>query len=162
MNTVLDWKKGIFSCNYRLLSEGKQVGNLKDLSLKRKAIGKLEGKTYEFRTYGLLKSSTEIFDIDKQKVVGKISFNCWSPEAKIQIGDQVSHWGFTNILQSKWGVFSEDKPPVSYQGWTCKGSVNREEQEGVMVLAGLYISNYFWSLAAIYASSLMPLFLFVR
>lgn len=161
MNTVLNWKKGIFSCNYRLLANGKQVGNLKDPAFRRTVTGEIEGKTYEFRTKGLLKTYTDIFDPQKGKSVGKISFNCWSPEAKIQIGEEVSHWGFTNIIQSKWGIFSEGKAPVNFQGWTCKGSVHADKEAGVEVLAGLYVSNYFWSLAAIYASSLSPLLIFI-
>lgn len=160
MNTVLNWKKGAFSCNYQLLSQGKKVGNLKDFSLKQKAIGELDGKKYEFRTTGMLTSKTDIIDLESGKQVGKISFNCWSPEAKIQVGDQISHWGFTNIWQSKWGVFSEGKHPLNFQGNSFKGSVEVEEHAEVKVLAGLFISNYFWSMAAVYTSFLafIPIF----
>jgi len=159
MHTAINWKKGIFSCSYRLLSNGIQIGHLKDPSWKRRATGEIQGKKYEFRTKGLLTSQTEIIDVENGKSVGRISYNCWSPEAKIQLGDQVSHWGFTNIWKSKWSVFSPDQEPIRYQGWTCKGNINLKEQEDIKVLAGLYVSNYFWELAGVYSILFASLFL---
>lgn len=156
MDTLLKWKKGVFSCNYKLLSDGKKIGNLKSNSLSRKTEGRLNGKNFEFRTRGFLKPRVQIFDLEKRKVVGNISFNCWSPEAKIELDGEVSHWGFTNIWKSKWNVFSEGKEPIFYQGGTCNGKIKADEVREAKVLAGLYVSNYFREIAAVYVGVFFP------
>lgn len=156
MDTLLKWQKGIFSCNYKLLSEGKKIGNLKNHSFSRKSVGKLNGKNFEFRTRGLLKPRVQIFDVAERKVVGNISFNCWSPEAKIEIDGEVSHWGFTNIWKSTWNVFSAGKEPIAYRGGNCNGKIETNDLEEAKVLSGLFVANYFREIAAVYLAVIFP------
>jgi len=55
METILNWKKGIFQSSYKIYSRENFVGSLKHNSWLNSAEGELNVKKYSFKTKGILK-----------------------------------------------------------------------------------------------------------
>ena len=164
MNTIINWKKGTFSCAFKLFQGGQQIGRLKSKSLGQSAIGEIGGKTYGFNTYGILNKRSEILDGSDGSVLGEIALNCWGTKAEIFIGEKKYQWKFSNIWQSRWKIWDEEDTEISYRGWTSSGSWEggNPEEQSILQLSGLFIASMLWESAAIalipiYVVSLLPL-----
>lgn len=161
MSSVLHWQKGIFSCSYQLLSKGNKIGALKARSYARSATGMLHGTSYRFKTQGLWKKKTEIFDPKTGKSIGKIHYNCWLPEARIEYGEEVLYWKFDSLLPSRWSIYDESGEKISYRGWSANGQAKSALKDDFWMLTGLFISNYYWELGAILVTCLSSCLIFL-
>ena len=157
----LRWKKKLLSCRFQLFADNQQVGHLKDSELSRSATGELNNKRYRFTTHSHLHPKTEIFDLEKNQKVGQIRYNCWYPKARIEYGGKTSQWKFSNIWETKWRIFHQSETAAQFSGWEKKGSIKVNVLDEALILAGLYISNYYWRLAAIIIASLAPILIFL-
>ncbi len=146
MKTTLNWEKGIFNSTYKIYSEENLVGNLKGKTWKQSADGELNGGKYSFKTKGFFKQETQIFDTDKNTVIGKITYNSWMTKAKIKYSDKVINWKYTNAWNTKWSLFDSEGVQIKYHGSSSKGKIEFEEQDDLLVLTGLYITNYYWQI----------------
>lgn len=161
MNSVLTWKKGVFSCTYNLMAGDIHVGALKDKAFSFSSIGSIEDSRYKFQMRGHLNPKTEIIDMETNALIGEIKYSCWHRSAKIQLGDRLLHWKFNTIWENKWSLYDEDGTQLDFSGCSTKGSVSMNEHDGLMVLIGLYISNYYWQLATVLMAVIFPIvFLF--
>jgi len=160
MTTTLNWKKPLLSCSFKLFSNQIEVGQLKDSEFSRSAFGSLNGQNLKFTSKGHLHPRTEIRDMESNEVVGRISYNVWYPKAQIEYKGQIAFWKFSNHWGNKWGLFNSQGLKLSFKGHSYKGSIKLNEANDAMVLAGLYVSNYYWRLTAVIIASLLPLFLF--
>ncbi|MEM6802226.1 MAG: hypothetical protein AAF696_12530 [Bacteroidota bacterium] len=164
MDNLINWKKGAFSCAFKLFQEGQQIGRLKSKSLGQSAEGEIGGKTYGFNTYGILNKRSEILDGRDGSVLGEIVLNCWGTKADIYIGEKKFQWKFSNAWQSRWKVWNEKGTEIMYKGWTSRGSWHggNGETEDILQLSGLFIANMLWESAMIafipiYVLPLLPI-----
>ena len=157
MSSVLTWKKGWFSCAYQILAGDIHIGTLKEKHFSQSAIGTIGGKRYKFRMKGLLRQQTEIIDLEENEVVGSISYSCWRPKATVTFGDQQMQWKYRNLWETKWELSDFAGGSLYFKGCGTKGSVEMQKRDDFMVLAGLYISNYYKRMAAIYIAALFPI-----
>jgi len=156
MNTVLNWKKGVFSCNYKLMESGKAIGFLKGKSFGQSAEGEVFGNRYGFNTYGVFRKETEILDGKDGAVIGKVKFDCWMPKAKIELGDKTYFWKFKNIWETRWEIYDEAGTQISFCGHSMKGKAVSADTEEVLNLAGLFISNFYWEMSGIFIAVITP------
>lgn len=105
---------------------------------------------------------TNIIDQEDHDFLGQIKHSCWRPKATINLPDRQLHWSYDNIWGTRWSISDDTGVRLSYRGWAVKGSINSQAEEDLLVLAGLYISNYYWRQAAILYSAvfLWPFLLF--
>ena len=157
MNTELTWKKGLFNCSYNLMAGGITIGSLKEKKFSQSAIGQIDNRRYKFRMRNSFKQQVDIIDLDQEEVIGEISFNCWRPKAVIKLHDQVLFWKFTNIWETRWSLFRTDGTQLQFSGCSIKGRIEMNDRDDLMVLIGLYISNYYWQLVAIYMAVFFPI-----
>lgn len=159
---TLNWKKPLLGCSFKLFSNKIEVGQLKDSEFSKSAFGTLNDQNLKFTKKSHFHSRTEIRDIAANEIVGKISFNSWYPKAKIEYKGQVAIWKFRNIWETRWGLSNNQGLNLAFTGHAHKGSVKLTEANDALVLAGLYVSNYYWRLSAVLVSCVLPLFLFIN
>jgi len=146
MHTNLTWKKGFFSNLYKIYSNGKQIGNLKDKSFSQSRIGVLDNKEYLFQAKGFFKQKTKIIDTTENKTVGEINYNNWISKATITINDKTINWKYDNLWNTKWSIFSSEEFNIKYSGSSTGGQIETNIDDAVLLLSGLFVRNYYWQM----------------
>jgi len=156
MKKTLNWKKGLFSSCFEIHSKGVIVGRLKEKNWTNSAIGELNGKKYSFLTKGFLHKETQIVDNESNNILGKITYQTWGKKARIEIDNKVINWKFTNVWNTRWCLIDLNGKEINYKGSSSKGNIEFEEQNDLLLLTGLFITNYYWqsAVAAIVAVSI--------
>lgn len=149
MQTNLKWKKGIFSNTYRIYSQNQIIGKLKSNSFSQITKGELNGKKYTFTTKGFFKQQTEIRDSINNKVIGNITYNGWMTKATLSILDKKINWKYDNLWNTKWSIFDSNGIEIKYSGSSSKGEINSNTDDDLLLLSGLFITNYYWQIAII-------------
>jgi len=126
MHTNLTWKKGFFSNLYKIYSNGKQIGNLKDKSFSQSRIG--------------------VLDNTQNKTVGEINYNNWISKATITINDKTINWKYDNLWNTKWSIFSSEEFNIKYSGSSTGGQIETNIDDAVLLLSGLFVRNYYWQM----------------
>lgn len=156
MQSTLQWKKGLFKCTFQLFAGGFPVGQLKDSEFSRTAYGQLNHTEIAFQRCEGLHSKVNMLDTLSHQTIGKITFNPWYPKATIHLGKQKAYWSFSNLRETRWKITDSEGVIVAYKGWSGKGEMTILEQDELLILAGLYISNYYWRLAAVLIAIILP------
>lgn len=146
METKLNWKKPTFKETYEIYSNGVLVGTLKDHTWKQIAYGTLNGKKVVFKTKGFFNQETRIIDPDTQSDLGKITYNSWMTKATIESAKKVASWKYDNIWGTKWSISDSEGARIRYQGLLSKGTIEHETQEDILILSGLFVTNYYWQI----------------
>lgn len=143
MKTQLNWKKGAFSTTYNLFDRGRQIGYLHDFTFKQRSEGEIHGKKYLFKTRGFFKQHTEIIDLQTNVPVGSIHYNSWMNKAEIKLHNQSCHWKYDNGWQTRWSITDASGKQLRFAGGMTKGIVDGEDPEDLLVLTGLFVTNYY-------------------
>ena len=158
MNTILNWEKGILVSRYKIYSEGNFVGSLKENSWSNSAEGELNGKKYSFKTKGILKQETQIIDSDNN-IIGEITYNTWMTKAQIKIQNKAINWKYDNLWSSKWSLSSSEGIEINYSGSSTKGEIESNTGDELILLSGLFVTNYYWQLTFIVIVVLFMMFI---
>lgn len=160
MTAKFSWKKEMFSDSYQIFSEDNQVGSLREKWFSRTAMGMLNGNEYIFKTKGFVTQVTEIFDATGNTQIGKIAYNSWMTKAEITISNKLANWKTQNAWSTKWSIEDSDGNMITYAGSSSKGSIDSNMDDPILVLSGLYVSNYYWQVAvAIIIIIMIPILL---
>jgi len=144
MNIFLNWKKGFFSNTYQIYNNGIQVGFLKLSTWSQKAKGVLKEREFEFITKGFLKQETTMLDSKTNSIIATISYNSWKSKAVIKkLSNEEYKWEFNNFWNTKWSL-TNSYIFINYHGSTTKGEINSSTDDELLLITGLYISNYYW------------------
>ncbi|MGQ1785254.1 MULTISPECIES: hypothetical protein [unclassified Saccharicrinis] len=143
MQTNLTWKKGLFSSNYSIYSNGTLIGELRDKSFSQSAYGEMDGKKYVFKTKGFFKQHTDIIDASNGRIIGQISYNNWMTKATISLNHKTVFWKYDNIWNSKWSIFDSEGTDVRYFSSSNKGSIESNSEDPLLILSGLFVTNYY-------------------
>lgn len=149
MQTGLSWKKGVFSNLYTIYSNGVLVGQLKDKSFTQSGIGVLNNKEYLFETKGFLNQKTHIIDTAENKTVGEITYNGWRTKATITINDKTINWKYDNGWNTKWSISDSEGINIKYAGSSTSGQIETNTNDALLLLSGLFITNYYWHMTII-------------
>jgi hypothetical protein len=143
MNKNITWSKGLFSSLYRLYSNGKQIGYLTDKPFSRNTKGMFDGKEYIFRNSGFFNQHTEIVDCSDNRVIGKIEYNNWKSKATVFVNGKEYNWKYDNIWNTQWSITDSDGISLRFNSSTTKGQIEADKYEGLLVLSGLFIKNFY-------------------
>ncbi|TVQ85928.1 MAG: hypothetical protein EA393_13050 [Bacteroidetes bacterium] len=149
MKMNLTWSKGLFSSRYQIYSNGKQLGNLTDKPLSRTTKGMFNGKEYLFRNSGFFKQHTEIIDCSDNKVIGRIDYNSWRSKATITVNGRRFNWKYDNLWSTRWSISDSNGTSVKFTSSTTKGHIDADTDNGLLILYGLFIKNYYLQVAFI-------------
>jgi hypothetical protein len=148
METKLNWKKRTLKETYEIYSNGILVGTLKENIWKQIAYGTLNGKKVIFKTKGFLKPRTLIIDPDTQANLGKITYNLLLTKATIESARRVASWKYDNIWGTKWSISNPEGVHIRFRGSSSRGTIEHLMQDDLLVLTGLYVTNYYWQVVA--------------
>jgi len=152
METKLKWKKPTFKETYEIYSNGALVGTLKENIWKQIANGTLNGKKVIFKTKGFIKPRTLIIDPDTQATLGKITYNLLLTKARIESARSVANWKYDNIWGTKWSISNSEGVHIRFRGSSSKGTIEHLMQDDLLILTGLFVTNYYWQvIAAVFA-----------
>lgn len=160
MKTSYSWTKGFFSNLYSIYYNGGLIGNLKDKSFSQTAQGEVNGKEYIFKTKGFLKQHTEIIDSSENRIIGEITYNSWMTKAKITLKDKTINWKYDNAWNTKWSLFDSAGILMNFSGSSSKGQINANVDDELLILAGLFVTNYYWqTTTAVIIAALIPIWI---
>lgn len=143
MKKNLTWSKGLFTSLYQIYSNGKQLGNLLDKPFSRTTKGTFNGKEYLFRNSGFFNQYTEIVDCSNNKVIGRIEYNNWRSKATLSVNGGKYHWKYDNLWSTQWSLSNSDGISVRFKSSTTKGQIDADTDDGLLVLSGLFIKNFY-------------------
>jgi DNA-binding beta-propeller fold protein YncE len=153
------WRKGLFSNTYKIYSNDRLIGTLKDELFSQKAIGEFNGMRYLFKNRGFFKQTTEIIDLTKNEVFGKITYGKWRSKAIISVNDESSNWKYDNLWNTKWSIFDTKGTKIKYTGSSTSGKIESNSENILFLLSGLYVINYYWQLSvAVIVAVFVPIF----
>jgi hypothetical protein len=157
MENNLNWKKGIFKSSYEILSGEQPSGFLKPDTWTRKGTGELNGRKYLFETKGFFNQETLIINPDTNLQTGRITYNTWKTKATIEYDNKIFFWKYDNGWNTKWSISDSNPLLVRYQGSFTRGEIEISSYNELLILAGLYITNYFWQISsAVIVTVLLP------
>lgn len=158
MISILHWKKRFFDHTTTIHSADGEIGYLKENSWKQRAEGKVNNRSYAYRTRGFINQVTEILDPSTDYTVGKIEYNTWRNKATLTYLDQSFHWQYDNTWQSRWSITDEQGLNISFQGNLQKGSIEGEDLNEFLILTGLFVTNYYaQATIAIFVAIFIPI-----
>jgi hypothetical protein len=143
MKTILRWEKGLFSSTCRIYKGEEILGELKDHAFKQTSEGRIRNETYRFKTRGFFSQETLIIDGKNDQVVGNISYRSWKTRATIQLEDRVFSWKYDNGWQTRWSIFYDNHIYMKFAGKLSRGTIEFEEENDLLVLTGLFVTNYY-------------------
>jgi hypothetical protein len=160
MGTYLHWKKGVFKSTYEILSGEMFIGNLRPDSWSNDGKGELNGKKYIFVTKGFFNQETMIINPNTNLRAGKITYNTWKTKATIEYDGKVFFWKYDNGWNTKWSITDSATLLVRYHGSFTKGEIEISSYDELLILTGLYITNYFWQISSIVTfTAFLPVFI---
>lgn len=157
---TLRWKNSFFSNTWNLTSDETPVGSLRANAWKKTALGELNGKKFNFATKGFFGQETQIFDADSAAHLATISYNSWHTKASIITpGGKIFTWRYDNTWHTKWSISDASEVKINYAGSITKGTIESAEQDELLLLSGLFITNYYWQISvAVMIAIFIPIF----
>lgn len=159
MSTKLTWKKGLFETNYRLYSGNEPVGELNNKLFQQNAIGTLYGKQYCFETRGLFNQSSAIIDGETDIEIGTITYNTWHTKATVTIFKKNFEWQYNNIWNTRWTLYDNCKLQVDNIGTSSSGKIESSDNDALLILSSLFVTNYYWQSTAVVFIALIPIYI---
>ena len=155
-NKILTWKRGIFQRAFQLFNNGEQVGSLKPSLMTQSASGQINEVEYRFCTREA-RNRCDVIRKDNQEVVAQIKFGTWLPKATIEYKGEHYQWSLSNMWETRWKISSANGVTHRFAGWSCKGSIDHSLPTDLLAMTGLFISNYYWQMSAIYVAAFFPI-----
>lgn len=160
MNSIINWKKGIFKNTFEIYSSDTLIGTLKENSWKQTATGELNGTKISFRTKGFFTPETEISDTERNIPIGKITYNTWKTKATIEYNNKSAEWKYDNFMNTKWSLSNSNGVMLRYSGSFSKGEIEVLTHDEILLLSGLFITNYFWQISSmVILAVLLPMWI---
>ena len=149
MKLEINWKKKIFTAEYRIYSYGKQVGQIKEKPFFKVATAVFNDRHYLFKTTGFFQQHTKILDKANNRLIGEITYGTWLTKASISIDGEVNHWKYTNTWNTRWSVFNKTGVEIKYCGSASGGTISSNTEDALLILSGLFIPHYFWQITLV-------------
>jgi hypothetical protein len=153
METQYTWKNKFFSYTCEIFRYEEKVGELRNISWKRKTSGELNGKKVLFEIKGFFDRDFLISNPSDGSLIGKIIFNVWKTKATITILEKEYSWQYDNFFHSKWSISNANESLVKYEAPFRTGDINSYSGDEVLILTGLYIRRYLQERAAASAAA---------
>ncbi|MBD3276107.1 MAG: hypothetical protein GF372_12395 [Candidatus Marinimicrobia bacterium] len=150
MNTQFRWKKKFFSRSYKIYSGNQILGKLESRFFSRLSRAKLKGQKYLFRTKGLLRQTTTIYNGSENSRLGTIKYTLWSASADINLAEKEYRWMYNNFRYTMWSITGSDGVNIKYSRSFTKGQIQGNTDDPVLLFTGLFIHGYLSMVTMIY------------
>jgi hypothetical protein len=153
METQYKWKTRFFSNKLEILQYENPVGGINNKAFSRSASGTLNGKEMLFVIRGFFRQETNILNASDESVMAEVLISAWKSRATIKYNGKEYFWQHENFWNTKWSISNENGAVVKYHSFTSGGDITAYTTDEVLILAGLFIKNYFRQRAAAAAAS---------
>ncbi len=153
METSITWKTKFFSNKIQLFNREDLIGEIVNKAFSRSAYGELNGRKLRFDIKGFFKQETRILDAGSESVIAEVAISSWKAKATIRYNSREYLWQHENFWNSKWSISSANGPVVKYHSHGTGGEATSYVSDEVLILAGLFIKNYFRQRAAATAAT---------
>ncbi len=143
MNTELSWKKDIFSRNYTLFNNQKLCGYIKRNLLSQSAIGTINNEVFSFKTNGVFKKNTIVYDMGTYKSLAVITYDELRSRAILSVGNRVLYFKYDNFLQTHWRLDGIAGEHILCSSSLNKGCIDSTTDESILLLSGLLVADYY-------------------
>ena len=143
MKNIFTWKKGLFARTYEIFSGLTRIGSLHDNPFSLSSEGEINGRVYTYRTVGFFNQKTEIKDNLEGRIIGEIEFGRWMTSATLTIRNIPVNWKYDNWKNTSWRIYNPGGDLINYKGSTTKGVIESYTVDDLLLLSGLFVSNYF-------------------
>ncbi len=141
METHLKWRRGFFSNRCVIFSVDQPVGELKFASFSTKTTASLYDQEYTFLSKGFFKDYTLVYD-KENKLLEKINHSGWKQPRTLFEGRPIK-WQYENRWKTQWTVFDAKGTHIKYSGTGQKGDIELRTEVPLLVLAGLFVADYY-------------------
>jgi len=143
METHYTWKIKFFSNTYEIYKTEMKAGEILNKAFSRSATGVLNGKNLIFDVRGFFRSETKILDGENESQIAEVDISNWKSRATIKYNGREYTWQHENFWNTKWTIGNENGALVKYHSFTSGGDIQSFTDDPVLILAGLFIKNYF-------------------
>jgi hypothetical protein len=160
MKSILHWKSPFFGNTFQIFSGETIFGMLRERPWKQTSYGELNGKKFNFVTKGFFSQETLVFNADTAELLATISFNSWHTKASVVLpGGKIYTWKYDNFWNTRWSINDYQETFIKYKGSSGKGSIESDNPDDMLILTGLFITNYYWQISvAVIIAVLIPVF----
>jgi len=153
METNYTWKTKFFSNKIEIFQYENPVGELNNKAFTRSAAGTLNDKELLFDIRGFFRQETRILDARDESVIAEVIISTWKSKAAIKYNNKEYTWQHENFWNTKWTISNENGAVVKYHSFASGGEMTAFTTDEVLILAGLFIKNYFRQRAATVAAA---------
>ena len=153
METIYTWKTKFFSNTWVIQQYDNQVGELVNKAFSRSATGELNGKKLIFDIKGFFRQETKILAAGNGEVLADVIISAWKTKATIKYNNREYTWQHENFWNTRWSISDVNGAVVKYHSFASGGELTSYISDEVIIMAGLFIKNYFKQRAAAAAAS---------
>jgi hypothetical protein len=153
METSYTWKTRFFSNKFEIFQYENPVGEINNRAFTRSASGTLNGKQFLFDIRGFFHQKTNILNASDESVLAEVKINSWKSKASIKYNGKEYIWEHDNFWNTKWNITNENGAIVKYHSLSSHGEITAYTTDEVLIIAGLFIKNYFRQRAATAAAA---------
>ncbi len=143
METHYTWKTKLFSRKFDIYEYDRLIGWLDKERWSRRSVGEIKGFQLAFVTKGFFKQSTQIFNTQEDTEIGQVTFAHWKLRAAILLNGREYSFKFDNFFMTRWSISNENGVLINYHSRSFTGTIDSYSDNSILILAGLYIRNYF-------------------
>lgn len=149
MENSLRWERRIFSGTSNIFANGTIIGSLVNQQSAESTDGIINGKSYSFKTVGIFKQKTIIFDEKTSKAIGEITFNNWMNKAELIINNEKYSWKYDNIWKTKWSINKPNDGLITNFGSITSGQIYSDTDDGLLLLSGMFVNSLYHRMTVI-------------
>ncbi len=152
METLYTWNTRLFSSTHEIFNIEGKAGELSTFSL-RNAEGELEGKKVLFTPRGFFKREILIKIPDEESPVGSIIPGGWGNSARITLRDRDYMFRFESFFHTRWSISDINETLIRFTNTFKSRGITAFVKDEILILAGLYLKDYFRKRAAAASAS---------
>jgi hypothetical protein len=153
MESNYTWKTKFFSRKYEIYQNENLVGEIMNKAFSRSASGEINSRKLLFEIKGFFRQVIRIIDLSNESVVADVTISQWKSKSTIQYNNKEYNWQHDNFWNTKWSISNENGDLVKYQSSSFGGEILSYTGDEVLILAGLFVKNYFRQRAAAAAAA---------
>lgn len=153
MESTFTWKTKFFSNTWDIIQNDQKVGEIVNKAFSRSSSGTLRGKKILFEIRGFFRQQTRILDAESESLLAEVVISNWKTKATISYNTREYIWQHENFWNTKWSISDTNGAIVKYNSHAMGGEITSYTTDEVLIMAGLFIKNYFRQRAAAAAAS---------
>lgn len=143
MEKFIFWKRKPFSRTYTLLTNDAIVGQLTTGMWGNKANGEYGNLKVTFVVKGIFNRPMYFLNRETGELMGSAKFYLWRRRGIITLADHSEYiMRYWNIWRSRWTISDSNEILINYVKSFLKGNITTETDNGLLILAGLYMNHY--------------------